>query len=356
MGNNNPSKEKESFTRRSALKSAGILTGVSAFSIPVMGEPSDDTTEIVLLRNKYGPVKTTEVSTKALQREMAARNARDTAERRFLQNNENVASVGLRKTNRQIEGYPVTDVIVGVWDLDKANLPDEIEGIPLRVEREEPIEPRACYQNQYQPAKGGVGITTSRPNGYAIGSFCCGVYDGSEPYMLTARHTMEDSDWCEIHDPTGDTVYQYRDAWGNVHDDNIPHDLVIVRPDFDEGVSSEIVSESATINGYVPKHNFWIGKRVDGRFTMSCSYPSNAEIKDYDLSRSLPNFGSGCTLTDLWRLNINHTTGGDSGGLVYHIDSDGYAYVIGMLLGGWNNDFGVAAYAISNDHGYDFVK
>lgn len=347
-------KAKLSPRRRYLKLLGGGAFGISslAFSEPIAAS-TEDTTQIVTLRSHEGPAETEFVPTEWLEREVDAREGSEILKERF-QTQDDIVLVGKTLGDVSIQGHRVHNVKVGTrgksTDVD---IPDEVIGVPVEVVNNVSFVPEACYEANYNPVRGGVGVIawydSTRGVGEA-GSACCAVYKSGNEYILTARHLFHDDNICDNPDTTGNIMDQWDEYFGDVGDQYKPHDTVVVPPTSGRNVSNDIVVESATIKGWVTQdgcdHFSSVEKVFKARVRKSCSFQAKID--------SCGNNYNGC-LTDFVALDDNYTQSGDSGGIVYLVDDDGDAWVLNMHSGtAGGSSIGPSAYAIKNEQGYTF--
>lgn len=352
---NNPRSDSEKgieSSRRKYLKGIGI-TGVGMAGYAAQSSASsNDTTEIVTLRDSDGPVETEKVSTEWWEQVQTARKVRDGLEKRYEDEND-IVLVGLTVGERSIGGKLMKQVRVGTrGPSTNVNIPEEVDGVSIVVENDVSMDWEACYLNNYDPAKGGVALNSD----YGGGSACCAAYKDGNQYMMSARHVFLDSgNGCDNTEAQGEPMYQVEDYFGDVSDEYLEHDSVFVTPASDEGVSDGIVNESAPIEGWVTQSGLDSfssdGTTVKGRFAASCT--ATAQIDSYDNTYSCSN---NALLTELVELDGDYTQGGDSGGIIYFVSDKGNAFVVNLHSGDLvdNHSSGAAAYAIHEYQGYSF--
>lgn len=121
-------------------------------------------------------------------------------------------------------------------------LPDEIEGVPLRLESAPERGLSACYNDDaYDPVPGGV-VFQPTPDG-GFGTACCRVLDDGDDRLLTAAHLWRS---CDGRIDVDSPAYQSGRYVGRVDRYDTAMDAALVEPDGDIGVDDAIKLEGPT--------------------------------------------------------------------------------------------------------------
>lgn len=359
---------KRNRTRRETLKAIGtgsVAIGGSGFLVDTVGAiQSDETVTITTVKVGDEPFIQKEVPANWWAYEERAERVKKQLRTRY-QDVPTIEGVGLGTSNHTISGRKKSTVTVQVNPETGTNatIPDTVEDVPVEVtdaarpEPEDCFESDICYTDSYDPVPGGVQIGNGMG---AVGTATCPVTaPNGEKRLMTCGHVLDD---CSD-DVTEKGLYQSGQYVGPVVDNSEKQDWLTAKIDqYSDinGFSNTIVETNATLAGRVTynglkdlKSN---GTTVYKKGRNSCK--SSGVVKELDLKvgRCFCGTGSGCEYTshDYVKLSTN-TCQGDSGGPHYHeyfYNNTKYVSIIAVHHGG--NAVGCGAYAIYDDHGYEF--
>lgn len=252
-----------------------------------------------------------------------------------------------------------------VYDPDtyNGNVPDEIEGIPVRKEEAKGSGPTCLNHSDFNPIPGGVHLNETADNRERMTSFARAELNGVG-YMLTAAHIW---DACDDESREGETVDQYHDPYGEL--DELLSQVDVARTsltDISESFVNEIqaANQRYTIEGVATENGVENYMSIDATIHKvgTSTGQTSGEIEDMNVSRSeCPHFSyDGVRLT-------NRQAEGDSGGpgfrgysdggcTLVNINTWGMGGIIGEDCGGdtYADGAGTAAYQIE-DYGYSFT-
>jgi len=245
-------------------------------------------------------------------------------------------------------------------DYYKGNVPDEIDGVPVRKNEGQRTIPTCANRSDFDPIPGAVHLNG---NGGSFTSFAPATRDGNE-YLLTCSHPW---DAC-ANDTEGEPVEQYRDQYGQV---DVSHSYIdVARTEITESgedfAYGEIQGENQTydIESVATEdgvdHYMEVSKTIQK--TGISTGDTTGEIDEINVRRdSCPKL-----LSEGVRLT-NRQAEGDSGSPGYvaydygdatliNINTFGVYPVIGQDCDAdtYENSLGTAAYKIE-DFGYSFT-
>jgi len=343
--------------RRDLLKvvsGAATITGLTS----IVGG-SEDTVEMVTVRDGDKIVRTATVPKSWYRRVEHTRNVHHKAV------NDHIEKRGVLRISRtagdQRFGGKRAPVFRIVYDPEeyKGDVPDEIDGVPVRKEAGERMERTCANRDDFDPIPGGVHLNS---NGSAFTSFATAEKEDNE-YLLTASHPW---DACEG-STQGESVEQHYNQYGEV-DASHPY-LNVARTEvtdssysLDSGVI-QTEDQTYTIAGVATEDgvdNYMSTDTTIRKIGISTG-DTTGEVDDMNVSRyTCPSFNSdGVRLT-------NNQAGGDSGGPAFRGYSSGNCTLVNINTYGYdkfstvcNNpeyryDAGTAAYKIE-DYGYSFT-
>lgn len=354
---NNTSSSCSRSPRRDYLKNIGALTTSTLLTSGSVIADNGPGAEVVILRNEDGPVKTRAVPQKWKKQNEAAKNVKKHLEQRLL-GKPGIRSISIVAAETSTRGMRNKAIEIGIDENGtNAGIQERVDGVPIKVSRENmPIEWHGCYENDYNPAKGGVSVSSGMYGGSAMAR----AHKDQTEYLFTARHLyIPSKNPCEKQNTSyqNKTLYQPQgaDKYGNVKDEDPEQDWVAVKPNSDEDTTNHIVNEPDRMFGWVDEEGYSIfleDESIDMHVRGDETCTDVGTIKAYNATRNCSN---GNKLTDFAFVKDIDTYNGDSGGVIYYKE-DGYSYVAQMISGRLQNGptFGVPAYEIRNQHGYVF--
>jgi hypothetical protein len=344
--------ENTGFSRRKALKvvgAGGLTAGVGL--VPTVSAGGDDEIEIVVTKERDCVAETRKVPSDWYSHTEQARSAKDSLAG-DLEGLTGIHSISRGREEESIEEFSKHNIIVRVSaDFDKDVLPDEVDGIPVKVEESERIG--LDCNNYYNVEPSGEiygGIRWDAQDG-DCGTLCCRVQwenNGSwEEFIMSSRHVITDQ-FCDHNDPNGQDWNQYDTTKvGTVEKEWQKYDTVLLNlDDTSRDISPDIVNESRKVVGRVTQNG------------LDCFKSKNTTIRKRGISTGLELDSIEETGADSWDCTYNNNinglfitnhdrSGGDSGGPHYYEDDNGYLYLAGMHMGYYDPS---EALAISADH------
>lgn len=345
--------------RRDLLKAASgaaTITGLTS----VVGA-SGNTVEIVTVRDGDEIVRTAKVPKSWYQRVTHTRNIRNKSAGEHL-NKRGVLRISRTAGDRRLGGKRAP-VIRMEYDPEtyKGNVPDEMEGVPIRKEEGKPTVPTCLNHSNFDQIPGGVHLNES--GGGVFTSFAPAEKNGSN-WMVTCAHPW---DACDGESREGEDVDQYYDQYGELGE--LHHEIDVARTSLTDTSKSfvgeiEAAARTYTIEGVATENGLDNYMSLDAtiRKIGTSSGDTTGEIMDVNVSRS-----SCPTLRSQGVRLTNRQARGDSGGPAIRGYSDGRATLVNINTFGYhpiigtdcNNDtfedaLGTAAHYIEN-YGYSFT-
>ncbi len=207
------------------------------------------------------------------------------------------------------------------------HLPDEIDGVPVRLESGRERGLSACYNDRdFDPIPGGVVVEPTE--GDAFGTACCRVSDEGDDRLLTAAHLWRS---CRGGVDVGAPAYQSGRRIGRIARYDTAMDVALIEPldgvDFDGTIKLERPTHRA-VEGVVSDWGLAVlvtGEQEVENVGASSGYTSGVlTAKDVDegWNRCVDFAGRG---VEAEYRNVV----GDSGGPVFH-SRDGDAYLVAL--------------------------
>lgn len=345
--------------RRDLLKAASGAATITGLTSVVGG--SDNTVEIVTVRDGDEIVRTATVPKSWYQRIKHTRSVHDKAV------DEHMVKRGVLRISRtagdQRFGGKRGPVLRMEYDPDiyKGDVPDEIEGVPVRKQEGKPTVPTCLNRRNFDPIPSGVHLNDS--DGESFTSFARAERNGVG-YMLTCAHPW---DACNDESREGEAVDQYYDQYGQL--DELHTQIDVARTELTD-TSESFVGEIAaavgtyTIEGVATENGVenYMSMGTTIRKTGISTGDTTGVIEDMNINRDRCSSLS----SDGVRLS-NRQARGDSGSPGYRGYSDGGATLVNINTYGYrpiigedcNRDtfedaLGVAAYEIEG-YGYSFT-
>jgi hypothetical protein len=369
-------------SRRVVLKTVGSsATALSGYatSVSVVGADGPKK-KINILAEGDRSVKSVSVSKKWHQHTRKTERVHQNFKNKISQKT-GVMRVGIETGDKKIGGLLSHRIHVTVDSAaDRANIPESIEGVPVRISEGSEIRPTGCdpdapeddcYRKAPDTVYGGLACRTDNtPTETANATTSCRVFLNGNKYLMTARHLFtDDLNECDhssissdqylyLLDDTGDKVYT-RPIGSPAHD-FADSDAALV----DTSKTSRSITNSITNEG---------SKGIVGRVTgEGLSYLKSNSVVVKKRGRCTCAETGAVIETGIFRYcnNLNHLDGmvksttdqrkRDSGGVVY-FEGDSYddkLYFVNIAMGnpddGTHDTLGTSGEYMYNSHGVTF--
>lgn len=280
-----------------------------------------------------------------------------------------VLETGLVRSEQTFGGWNGFDIEIVVDETKPTpNLPDEVSGVTVRVEEQNPAEreQQACKNvGDYWNYKGGVFISDSDSDERRAGTSGYRATKNGNEYMITTAHTFQST--CDVVE--GQATYQYSSQIGTVQDGDVRTDFVATDgSSLSGGIANKVLEPDGTtrkISGSASEEE--IDRRVsdlfDGYTKLGITTGETAGgLGKKNITKDACN--------DLRGEGIRGSSdcaNGDSGGPYYSIES-GNAFILGHHIDGQkdkgysidcggpqpvkNKSVGMPAFWLVNNHSY----
>jgi hypothetical protein len=362
--NSDEQNSKNHASRRDTLKAAGAFSflGVGAFLTK-----SEDTVEIPIVVRDGEALDTTRVPRNWHEHILNVRRVRSN-----LHNSYNDQSwydyVAQAAADTQIKELYKHQIKVYVSDLSAARdaLPDQIEGIPVSVEksREKHIDDHlssTCDEetSTYNCVPGGAYLRNNASGSHTCWTSTCIVESSGSYYLITSAHPYGDCG----DNIANESTYNGKNSpnkIGEVHSYNHDYDVAIVDQSGSiNGIDNTIVGESDNVLGAVSEsYCDTLISNFDPIHHMGISTGKTSGYLDEKVQATAPH----CNRTSVDFLKPSTDAGaGDSGGPHYWINSEyNYIAILGphsyhtMMSGNHFRSFCPAGYAIEDSLNWNF--
>lgn len=355
MGKNPKKNSRSSVDRRAVLKNvgrSGVLIGGGTLTALGSNKKRED---IVMVRKGDEPYKTKSVPAEWWNHVLLARDLKSEFARKYRGDRNVVLSLGT--VDEEIAGRRKTSIVLGLKDGKTVDVPDEIDGVPIRVEEATEPEPDECncYCANYQNIKGGMVGNGSYGGTGTLGA--PGRDKNDNKGVITCAHLF--SDYCTT-DITDRALQQDGDTIGEVSYYNAEMDWAFADwfDPADESLESKIIDSSLSVIGHVDEDGLQdmasTGRTVHKRGINTCS--TTGEV--YRTDRQGDSCGD--NEYDGWVIVTNSTANGDSGGPYFaEFYNDTYDFWYNSIVGihhgdAGGNSMGCKAAEINNSDGVTF--
>ena len=279
-----------------------------------------------------------------------------------------VLETGLVRSEQTFGGWNGFDIEVVVDETQPIpSLPDEVSGVTVRVEKQNPEERRqqACKNiDDYYNYKEGVNIFDSESGSRHAGTSGYRATKNGNEYMITAAHTFQST--CDVVE--GQATYQYSSQIGNIQGGDVEADFVATDG---SSLSGSIVNKVLEPDGTT--------RNISGS---ASEEEIDRRVSDYFDGYTKLGITTGKTTGGLGKKNITKSScndlhgegirgssdgaNGDSGGPYYSVEN-GDAFILGHHIDGQNDkgtvecggtqtrtdkSIGMPAFWLVNNRGY----